>query len=62
MKQVKKIHPWPFGIAVGLLIVILVNLFVIWLAHNSPHQLLSENYYEEALNYDQLRKKSTDLK
>ena len=44
--------PWPFMIALGLMIVVLVNMTVIWISLKNAPELVSENYYEDALNYD----------
>ncbi|MGK5091005.1 FixH family protein [Deltaproteobacteria bacterium TL4] len=58
-KKTKWFHPWPFAITVGLLIVLLVQGTLVWLANESPYQLVSEQYYQKALDYSQTMEAQT---
>ncbi|MBF0288592.1 MAG: FixH family protein [SAR324 cluster bacterium] len=49
-----RIHPWPLGIFLFFLMVVGVNMGVWWTAIQSPHQLVTDDYYAQSLVYDKI--------
>ncbi len=52
--QKLRIHPWPLGIFLFISVVVGVNMSVWWTAIQSPHQLVTKDYYAKSLVYDEI--------
>jgi nitrogen fixation protein FixH len=54
MNTISKLQPWPVGIVFFFLVVATVNFSLFWLAKQEPYELVTSNYYQDGLNYEQI--------
>ncbi|MBF0276577.1 MAG: FixH family protein [SAR324 cluster bacterium] len=52
--------PWPLGIFLFFVILAAVNFYLFWIANQSPHQLVVEDYYDNAIKYDKMIEAQTE--
>jgi len=52
MFRKEKFNPWPWAIVAGLCLVVAVNGFVFILGQQRPFELVTDNYYQKALQYE----------
>ena len=45
---------WPWGIAIGLVAMVSINLTMVWIAVSHPSAPAAEDHYAEAEHYDEL--------
>lgn len=46
--------PWPWAILLFFIGLAIFNVFLYWIANDAPHQLVAEDYYSEAVDYNQI--------